>query len=402
MDAPLSGIKILDLTRVLSGPYATQQLIDLGAEVLKIEHPQNGDDTRRFGPPFIRGESTYFMSVNRGKKSVAVDLKHPDGQKIVLGLAQQVDVVIENFRPGAAERLGLGHAALHAMRPELVTCAISGYGSYGLDEFASAPGYDAVIQATAGLMALTGEPHGPPLKVGVAVADMVSGLFAAQGILAALYERQKSGRGRHVEVSMQDAICGLLTYQAGIYFATDQNPTRMGNAHPSIAPYETVESKDGLYALAVGNDGQFDRLVHILGLPWLKDDERFRTNRARVENRPALMALLSPKFREKTRREWDEALRKENIPGGPVLEVSQALQHPQLLARHSILEHQHPVAGRVRSVASPVRLDGEPPLPVSPPPLLGEHTQEVLRQYLGLSDEHLESLRKSNVVTFPV
>ena len=398
MKAPLSGIKVIDLTRVLSGPFATQQLIDLGADVIKIEHPSGGDDTRRFGPPFIHGESTYFMSINRGKRSVAIDLKHPRGKELVLAMIQRADVVVENFKPGTAERLGFGHHELRKMKPALITCSISGYGSGGDPEFEGRAGYDAVIQAASGMMALTGEPDGTPMKLGVAISDMVAGLYAAQGILAALVERERHGHGTHVEVSMLDATCSLLTYQAGIYFATHESPKRMGNAHPSICPYETIESKDGLYALAVGNDDQFDRLAHLLDLPWLSNDERFSTNAKRVENRAALLALLSPKFREKTKKEWDAILHENGIPGGPVLTVPQALEHPQVRARGSVLEHDHPTAGTVQTIASPVRLDDWPPIEVSAPPLLGEHTREVLASELGFSEREIDELIASGAV----
>jgi formyl-CoA transferase len=399
--APLHGIRVVDLTRVLSGPFATQQLIDLGADVVKIEHPRVGDDTRRFGPPFIEGESTYFMSVNRGKKSVAIDLKNERGRDLVLGLIQRVDVVLENFKPGTAERLGLGHAELRKEKPRLVTCSINGYGTDGDPDYEGRAGYDAVIQAASGLMALTGDPHGPPTKVGVAIADMVAGLYAAQGILAALVERGSTGHGSHVEVSMLDATCSLLTYQAGIYFATHQSPKRMGNAHPSICPYETIDTKDGLYALAVGNDEQFARLVHVMDLPWLEKDERFTTNAARVEHREALIAVLRPRFLEKTMGEWDALLHEEGIPGGPVLTVPRAIEHPQMRARGSVLEHDHPKAGRIRTIASPIRMDGWPPLDVSPPPLLGEHTRQVLASELGLTNEEIDALVEARIVAEP-
>jgi formyl-CoA transferase len=398
---PLSSMLVLDLSRVLSGPYATQQLIDLGARVIKIEHPKDGDDTRRFGPPFLSGESTYFMSVNRGKQSVAIDLKHEKGRDLILELARRSDVAIENFKPGTAERLGIGAADLSRVNQRLVTCSISGYGTKGLPEYEGLPGYDAVIQAASGIMALTGDPDGPPSKVGVAIADMVAGLFAAQGILAALVERGRSGRGSHVEISMQDAICNLLTYQAAIYFAIGSNPPRMGNAHPSICPYETVDAKDGPYALAVGNDAQFTRLVELLGAKDLDRDPCFSTNRARVSNRPALMAILAPKFRERTMAEWDRSLSEAGIPGGPVLEVSEALEHPQMKARGSILEHAHPVAGVIKTLASPVRFDGERPAPRSAPPLLGEHTRAVLREFLGLADPEIDALKASHVIAEP-
>jgi len=398
MIVPLKGVTVLDLTRVLSGPFATQQLVDLGAEVIKIEHPGHGDDTRRFGPPFVKGESTYFMSINRGKKSVAVDLKHEQGRDLVLAMAQKADVVIENFRPGTSERLGLGHTRLRKLKPSLVTCAISGYGSGGVEEFEGAPGYDAILQAVSGLMALTGEPDGSPTKVGVAIGDMVAGLYAAQGILAALVQRGLTGQGHHVEISMQDALTSLLTYQAGIYFATGHNPARMGNAHPSICPYETVQTKDGMYALAVGNDAQFARLIDLLSLPWLKTDERFMSNRSRVENREALMAVLTPKFREKTKNEWDRLLREKNIPGGPVLDVASALSHPQLKGRGTVLSHKHPVAGEINSVASPVRFDEWPPHEVEAPPLLGEHTRSVLSSWMGFQDSEIDQLVADGVV----
>ncbi|MCK6548092.1 CoA transferase [Myxococcota bacterium] len=401
MIRPLHGITVLDLSRVLSGPFATQQLVDLGARILKIEHPKDGDDTRRFGPPFIAGESTYFMSVNRGKESVAIDLKHPKGRELVLDLARHADVALENFRPGTAERLGLGPDDLRKVQPKLVTCSISGFGADGHPDYAGLPGYDAVIQAVSGLMAITGEPTAEPTRVGVAIADMVAGLFAAQGILAALVERGRTGVGRHVEISMQDALTTMLTYQAGIYFGTGRSPKRLGNAHPSICPYETVQAKDGIYTIAIGNDAQFVKFCARTGLDELAKDPKFATNRARVENRPELMAILAPKFAEKTGAEWDRIFSEEGIPGGPVLEISQALEHPQLVARGSVLIHQHPVAGTIRTLATPVRIDRERPAEISPPPTLGEHTDPILRELLGLDDATLATLRADGAIGGP-
>jgi formyl-CoA transferase len=395
---PLEGLLVLDLSRVLSGPFATQQLADLGAEIIKIEHPQTGDDTRAFGPPFIAGESTYFMSINRAKKSVAIDLKAAEGRDLVRALARGADVAIENFRPGTAERLGLGQASLRAETPRLVTCAISGYGSSGDPDYAERAGYDAVIQAGSGLMALTGPADGAPSRVGVAIADLVTGLFAAQGILAALVARGVSGKGRHVEVSMQDAMAALLTYQAGIYFATGKSPPRMGDAHPSICPYQSVATKDGIYMLAVGNDAQFVRLAAVLGIPGLADDPRFRTNRARVEHRVELFDLIGPRMTERTRAEWDRLLAEHEIPGGPLLDVAQALQHPQLLARGSILEHRHPSVGETRSVATPLRFEGLRPEPMPAAPLLGQHTREILRTRLGLDEARCTALERAGVI----
>lgn len=395
--APLSGVLVLDLSRVLSGPYATQQLIDLGARVLKIEEPDKGDDTRGFGPPFTGGESTYFMSINRGKESVAVDLKQPEGVALIRRLAAKADVVIENFRPGTAERLGLSLAELRQERPALITCSISGYGAGGHPDFAGRPGYDAVIQAASGLMALTGAVDGPPARFGVAIADLVTGLFAAQGVLAALYLRERTGRGQHVEVTMQEAMAALLTYQAGIYFATGKSPPRMGDAHPSICPYESLATKDGLLMLAVGNDAQFVRLTKLLGLPALASDPRFSTNRARVTHRPALLAELKPKFLERSSEEWDRLLSQEGVPAGPVLDVAQALEHPQLAARGTLTEVEHPAAGTLRAVRSPVRLEDEAGAAL-PPPLLGQHTTQVLAEILGLSAEELARLAAAGTI----
>lgn len=389
---PLHGITVLDLSRVLSGPFAVQQLVDLGARAWKIEEKQRGDDTRGFGPPFIEGESTYFMSVNRGKESLALDLKDPRGRDLVLRLAAHADVVIENFRPGTAERLGLGLAELRARHPRLVTCSISGYGADGHPDYAGRPGYDAIIQAASGLMSLTGAVDGPPARFGVAIADLTAGLYAAQGILAALVERSRTGLGRHVDVSMQDTMAALLTYQAGIYFATGKPPPRMGDAHPSICPYESVRTQDGLYMLAVGNDGQFVKLCELLGRPELPADPRFATNRARVTNRPALLAEILPLLGARTSDELDRALSEAGVPGGPVLDVKQALEHPQVQARGTILEHQHPRAGAIRTVATPVRMDGARPQPPPPPPLLGQHTRAVLTEALGLSAAELDAL----------
>mgnify|MGYP006286282233 CR=1 FL=1 len=403
----LRGILVVDLTRVLSGPFATQQLVDLGADVVKVERPGSGDDTRAFGPPFLEGESTYFMSVNRGKRSVALDLKSERGQALAIGLAEQADVVIENFRAGVAERLGLDGARLRAKNTRLVTCSLTGYGGLGDPAYVQRGGYDAVIQATSGLMALTGEPDGAPTKVGVALSDMVAGLYAAQGILTALYARERTGEGAHIDVSMQDAVLSLLSYQAGSYLGTGREPARMGNAHPSICPYETVETADGPFALAVGNDAQFARFVELIGRPELAEDPRFRTNRDRVAHHDALMALLGPALRTRSGAELDRLLAEARIPAGPVLSVGAALEHPQVRARGSLLEHAHPVAGPVRSVGSPVRFveDGAlappPSRALEAPPVLGQHTREVLREKLGLADEELDALEAAKVIAGP-
>lgn len=397
MTLPLEGVTVLDLTRVLSGPFATLQLADLGAEVIKVEHPRGGDDTRAFGPPFVEGESTYFMSVNRRKKSLALDLKHPRGTEVAHRILESADVLIENFRPGAADRLGLGAETLRGKYPRLVTCSISGYGQAGDVRYARRGGYDAVIQAASGMMALTGAPDGGPTKVGVALADMVAGLYATQGILAALHRREREGRGAHIDISMQDGMLSLLTYQAGIHFATGREPKRMGNAHPSICPYESLPTADGLYALAVGNDAQFARLARAIDRPELLADPRYASNQARVAHREALLEVLLPIFATRSTAEWEALGEAEGIPGGPVLSVSEALAHPQVDARGTVLTHQHPKAGAIRTLSSPVRLDGAQPEAGAPPPLLGQHTRELLRRY-GYSEAEAEELRTDGAV----
>lgn len=392
---PLRGVTVIDLTRVLSGPFATQQLVDLGAEVIKIERPGSGDDTRGFGPPFLNGESTYFMSINRGKRSVAVDLKSEAGRSLVLRLIAGADVVMENFRPGVAGRLGFGHEALRARDPRLVTCSISGFGAEGDPEYTARGGYDAVVQAVSGLMSVTGEPEGAEMRVGVALSDMVAGLYAAQGILAALYQRERTGQGIHLDISMQDAMLSLTSYQAGSYLQTGLDPRRMGNAHPSICPYEVVEVADGPLVLAVGNDGQFRKLAALIGRPELGDDPRFSTNGARVEHRDALLAELGPELMKRDRAAWDRLLADAQVPAGPVLKMSDALTHPQVRARGTLLEHDHPTAGRVRSVGSPVRMG--PPVTAAPP-RLGEHGRAVLSERLGLTDAELDALEAEGVL----
>lgn len=400
MSRPLEGVRVLDLTRILAGPFATQQLVDLGAEVIKVE-PVAGDGTRRFGPTIAPGLTTYFGSVNRGKKSVAIDLEHPRGNVLVVGLAQIADVVIESFRPGQAEQLGVGPVKLRDLHPRLVTCSITGWGSGGVPKYDAAPPDDEMIQSATGLMHITGDPDGHATKSGVAITALAAGLYAAQGIIAALFERERSGRGRHIDVSMQEAGASLLTYQAAIALKTHHSPGRTGNAHPSVCPHETVATKDGLFTLAVGTDAQFGRLCDALSLPWVKTDKRFSTNAARLDNRHALLALMEPKLLSKTRSEWAAIFDDAEVPGGPVLDVAEALQHPQLEALHTVVTHHHPIAGRIRTVGSPVRLDGPRPGPAEAPPLLSEHTREVLHGWLGLANEEIDELASLGVIADP-
>ncbi|MGD1323863.1 CaiB/BaiF CoA transferase family protein [Pandoraea pnomenusa] len=393
---PLDGIRVLDLTRVVSGPFATMHLGDLGAEVIKIEEPTRGDDSRAFGPPFVGGESAYFLCVNRNKRSCAIDLKHEAGRALLLSLVKSADVVIENFRPGTMQRLGLDPQTLRQHNPQLIYCSISGFGSQGPD--AQRPGYDLIVQGEAGVMDITGEPDGQPTKVGTSIADMIAGLFAAQGILSALYERTQTGVARHVEVSMLDALASLLTFNAGIYFATGQSPSRRGNEHPTISPYETFEASDGWLNLGVANDKFWRLFCDVTGAKALFDDERFVTAPLRVQHRQALKPLVTDILRRNTRRHWVDTLGAAGVPCGLIRTVGEVCEAPQLTQRGMIVSMQHPVAGEVKNITTPVRLDGEALRPSLAPPLLGQHTREILRSVLGLSEDAIDSLSASGTV----
>jgi crotonobetainyl-CoA:carnitine CoA-transferase CaiB-like acyl-CoA transferase len=379
--APLAGIRILDLTRVVSGPFATMLLADLGADVAKVEEPGKGDESRSYGPPFQGGESAYFLAVNRSKRSLAIDLKSDEGREAALALARVADVVVENFRPGALDRLGLGWDVLRAANPRLILCSISGFGSEGPDR--DRPGYDLIIQGEAGIMDITGQAGGPPTKVGTSVADLVTGLYASQAVLAALRRRDASGHGCRVEVAMLDALSSLLTFNAGIHYATGRSPTRRGNAHATIVPYETFEAEDGWVNVAVANDKFWALFCDAAGCTALRDDPRFAHAPDRVANRAELLPLLVPILRARPRRHWVSVLSAAGVPCGEIRTVSEACEAPQLVARGMVLEAAHPSAGLVRSIASPARFDGRPPPPPTAPPRLGEHTADVLGDWLG-------------------
>ena len=393
---PLEGITILDFSRVLSGPYCTMQLADLGARVIKIEQPGRGDDTRAWGPPFLHGESSYFLSINRNKESIALDLKHPASRSVVERLLDRADVVVENFRPGTMERLGFGYGTAAGRWPRIVYCSISGFGQTGPRR--TEPGYDAVMQAEGGLMSITGDREGPPFRLGVAIADLTTALFAAQGILAALVAREKTGRGQLVDVGMLDTVASMLTYQAGIVFATGTSPGRMGNQHPSIAPYDTFATADGEFVLAVGNDEQFERMAALVAEPSLTADERFRTNSGRVHHYDALHAQLQRIFGRWKRDEIVRALTDAGVPCGAVRSVTETLADPQLAARDMIVPMRHPIAGDIRVLANPVKLSSTPPAIRTPPPTLGQHTDAILRDDAGLNDAEIEALRRAGAV----
>jgi crotonobetainyl-CoA:carnitine CoA-transferase CaiB-like acyl-CoA transferase len=393
---PLDGIKVLDLTRVLAGPYCTMLLADMGADVVKVERPGAGDDTRAFGPPFVNGESAYFMSINRNKRSLTLNLKEDKARQILRKLLETVDVVVENFRPGTMESFGFGYEAVHDFNPGLVFCSISGYGHTGPD--ADLPGYDLIIQGEGGAASLTGDTEGPPYKVGNSQADIVAGMMAFQGILLALLARHQSGIGQKIDISMLDCQVAMLTYQAGIYFATGESPTRLGNQHPTITPYETYRCKDGFINLACGNDNMWRTFCRVIGQEEWTEDPRFRTNADRVGHRRQLAALLEPVILQKTTQEWIDQLRQNGLPCGPIQTVGQVCEDPQVIARDMIVSLDHPTAGPIRVTGVPIKLSDTPGEVHSAPPTLGQHTTEVLGDWLQINATEAKALHQEGVV----
>lgn len=397
---PLAGVRVLDLSRVLAGPLCAQVLGDFGAEVIKIEHPRRGDDTRDWGLRVGQTETAYFNSMNRNKRSVTVDLASAEGQALVLELAKQCDVVVQNFKFGGAEKMGLGYEQLKAVRPDVVYCSVSGYDRHG--EEATRPGYDLVIQGEAGLMAINGEATQPPLKFGVAAVDMFTGMYAAQAILAALFERQRTGRGRHVEMALFD--CGLMisAYYGLEALLLQKDPPRYGNAHPSIVPYGVFDAQDGPLIVAVGNNAQFERFCNdVIERPDVLADERYKTNLVRGQNRDTLVPLLLAEMRARPRRQLLERMSAVGIPCGEVLGLHEALTSPRAQAAGLVTRQPHPVAGSMDVMAPPYRMDGER-LPVRlPPPVLGEGTREVLTGLLGYDEDRLAALAAHGVIRKP-
>lgn len=371
---PLEGVRVLDLSRILAGPYATMMLADLGADVLKIEHPERGDDTRQWGPPFAGSESAYFLSINRNKRSAGVDLKDPEALEKVKKLAAGADVVIENMRRGTLEKLGLGYEVLKELNPSIIYCSITGFGP-GEDE--DRPGYDFLIQARGGIMGITGFPDGEPTKVGVAIVDMVCGLQAAMAVLAALHRRAATGEGARIEVPLFESQLSWLANRAQEYLVSGEDPGRLGNAHPSVVPYETFDASDKKLALAVGNDTQFENLCRALGREDLADDERFATNPDRVANRDELIAILQEEFSKKTADEWVQTLRAAGVPCGPVNSLADVFSDEHVLSSGILRDAEHPTAGMLKMLTSPILVDGER-LPIRrPPPTLGQHTEDT-------------------------
>jgi formyl-CoA transferase/CoA:oxalate CoA-transferase len=391
-DGPLAGLTVLDLTRVLSGPYCTMLLADMGARVIKIEQPGRGDETRAWGPPFVAGESAYFLSINRNKESVALDFKQPGGRKALDRLLDRADILVENFRPGTLERVGLGYTAVAATHPRLVYCSISGFGQTGPRR--NEAGYDAVMQAEGGLMSVTGAADGPAYRVGVAIADLVAGLLAAQGIVLALYARDRTGRGQQVDVGMLDGVVSLLTYHASMYLTAATKSQRVGNRHATIAPYDTFSAADGELFLAVGNDDQFRRFCEVTGLQELLVDERFATNPARVVHHRELRARLAPILQEHTRAHWSGVLTRAGVPCGAVRDVPDALSDPQLVARQMIEAVEHAAAGTIRVLGVPIKLSETPGSVRTAPPVLGQHTAQVLAE-IGMTLDDIDGRRSA-------
>jgi len=392
---PLHGIRVIDLTRVLAGPFCSMSLGDMGAEVIKVEEPDKGDDTRGW-PPFANGESTYFMSVNRNKKSLTLNMKAPEGQAILRGLMAKADVVIENFRPGTMERLGFGYDALRKLNPRLVYCSISGFGESGPES--SRPGYDLIVQGESGVMDLTGFADGPPVKVGNSIGDLVAGMSAAQGVTLALLARSKSGKGQKVEIGMLDVMASLLTYQAGLYWNAGGKPTRRGNQHPSIVPYEVFQAQDAYMTLGVANNSLWERMCSAIGREDLAKDARFDSEAKRVTNRETLIPALNAEFGKRPASEWLARLDTAGVPAGRIKTVAEVCESEHLRARGMFVRLAHPKAGAVTAMGVPIRLWGTPGAAQSPAPLLGQHTDEILRGLLRIPKPKIAKLRAAGVV----
>ena len=402
MPGPLAGIRVLDLTRVLAGPWAAQNLADLGAEVIKVERPNKGDDSRAFGPPWLKDaaggdttDSAYFACANRAKKSITVDLANPKGQAIIRELAARCDVLLENFKFGDLDRYGLGYAQLKTVNPALIYCSLTGFGHSG--PWRERPGYDFMVQGMGGLMSITGErddrPGGGPQKAGIPIADLITGMYASVAVCAALAHRAKSGKGQHLDLALFDSLVAVLANQGANYLATGEPPGRLGNDHPNIAPYQVFRTKDGSLILACGNDNLFRKFCEVAGCTSLPDDARFATNGKRVANRVELTRIRADIFLKKTNREWIEALEAAGVPSGPINDLKQVFEEPQAVARGLRMQ-----IGNVSLVRSPMRFSETPIEHQAPPPLLGQHTEDVLRGLLGKSEGEVARLRSEGIV----
>jgi len=404
MAGPLQGFRVLDLSRILAGPWASQMLADLGAEVIKIERPGSGDDTRGWGPPYMPDESAaattesaYFHGANRGKQSLCIDMGKPRGQALIRDLAKHSDVLIENFKVGGLARYGLDYDSLKTVNSKLVYCSITGFGQTG--PYATRAGYDFMIQAMGGMMSVTGEADGQPMKIGVALADVLTGLYAANAIQAALIHQRETGQGQYIDMALLDVQVATLANQAMNYLATGNSPRRLGNAHPNIVPYQAFQTADGYIILAVGNDAQFERFCDLAEVPEIAADERFRKNSDRVGHRETLVPQISAIMQSKTSADWLEQLNSRGIPCGPINDIEQVFADPQVQHRGLQLELEHPVAGKVASVANPIRLSQTPIEYDQAPPLLGQHTDAVLQRILDLDADAITDLRNNAIIT---
>ena len=393
----LEGVRVLDLSRVLAGPYCTMMLGDLGADILKIEAPGLGDDTRHWGPPFSPGgESAYFLCVNRNKRSLTLNLKSDRGLKILKELIRQSDILVENFKVDTLDKWGLDYAALQQLKPGLIYCTITGYGYTG--PYRHLPGYDFIIQAQGGLMSITGPEQGEPYKVGVAIADITAGLFACNAILAALFEHQRSGKGQRIDISLLDSQVAWLANVGSNYLISGETPSRYGNAHPNIVPYQTFKAQDGYFALGIGNDYQWKQFCEKAGrIEWM-DDVRFKTNTGRVNHRDELIPLLSELFAQADIAYWLTILGAIGVPSGPINSIDQVLNDPQVQAREMVIQVEHPSEGLVSMVASPLKIPTAPPVVRIPPPRLGEHTDQILHELLDFDVETIQDLRNTQVI----
>lgn len=403
--APLAGIVVLDLSRILAGPTSTQALADLGAEVIKVERPGHGDDTRKWGPPFVKdnegretSESAYYLSANRGKKSVAINIAEPEGQALVRKLAAKADILVENFKGGDMARYGLDYASLSDVNPRLIYCSITGFGQTGPN--AHRAGYDFLIQGEAGIMSLTGEADGRPLKVGVGIADVMCGMYALTGILAALQARHANGRGQHIDVCLYDTQVAWLINQGVGYLTDGQVPPRRGNDHPTIVPYGAFPASDGEFIIAIGNDAQFRRFVGDAGRAELAGDPRFATNAERVRNRAELIPIIEEITRTRPAADWLERLQALSVPGGPINDLRQVFDSPQVAARDMRISLPHPVAdgGKVDLIGNPLKFSDTPVRYGNAPPILGQHTAEVLQDHLGMKVQDIQRLKDSGVI----
>jgi len=403
MAGPLLGFRVLDLSRILAGPWASQMLADLGAEVIKIERPGSGDDTRGWGPPYMPDESAaattesaYFHGANRGKQSLCIDMGKPRGQALIRDLVKHSDVLIENFKVGGLARYGLDYDSLKTVNSKLVYCSITGFGQTG--PYATRAGYDFMIQAMGGMMSVTGEADGQPMKIGVALADVLTGLYAANAIQAALIHQRETGQGQYIDMALLDVQVATLANQAMNYLATGISPRRLGNAHPNIVPYQAFQTADGYIILAVGNDAQFERFCDLAEVPEIAADERFRKNSDRVGHRETLVPQISAIMQSKTSADWLEQLNSRGIPCGPINDIEQVFADPQVQHRGLQLELEHPVAGKVASVANPIRLSQTPIEYDQSPPLLGQHTDAVLQRILNLDADAIAELRNHAII----